>query len=120
MPGRPGVGEAIGDTRAAFMRMLEAHIALLRAELAIAGQELGIIVGLAAGALALAILVVILLYVGTFLFIGDWLFGSMGWGIIHGTLLAPAQSSASSASTSPAAMCVPTAGARSRASSSRS
>ena len=28
-----------------------------------------------------------LLVVGGFLFLGEWLFGSMGWGIIHGTLL---------------------------------
>jgi hypothetical protein len=72
------------------MRMLRAHIALLKAELAVAGRELGIIVGLAAGAIALAILVAILLYVGTLLFMGEWLFGSMGWGIIHGTLLGAA------------------------------
>jgi hypothetical protein len=65
-------------------------IALLKAELSVAGKELGIIIGLAAGALTLALLTLILLYVGTFLFMGDWLFGSMGWGIIHGTLLAGA------------------------------
>lgn len=69
------------------MRMIGAHIALLRAELGVAGRELGIIVALGAAAFALAVLVGILLYVGTFLFLGEWLFGSMGWGIIHGTLL---------------------------------
>ena len=53
-------------------------------------SELGIIVGLAVGALAVAVLVAVLLYVGSFLFFGEWLFGSMGWGIIHGTLLAGA------------------------------
>ena len=82
-----GVGEAIGGVRAAFLRMLSAHIDLLKAELSVAGKELGIIVGLAVGALVLAILIFILLYVGTFLFMGDSLFGSMGWGIIHGALL---------------------------------
>jgi hypothetical protein len=69
------------------MRMIGAHMALLRAELQITGKELGIIVALAGGAFAIAVLVAILLYVGTFLFLGDWLFGSMGWGIIHGTLI---------------------------------
>ncbi len=83
----PGVGEAIAEARAAFMRMLEAHLALLRAELAVVGQELGIIVGLAAGALVLLLVALLLLYIGGWLFFGDWLFGSMGWGIIHGTLL---------------------------------
>ena len=69
------------------MRMIDAHVSLLRAELAIAGKELGIIVGLALGAFVIAVLVAILLYVGSFLFFGELLFGSMGWGIIHGTLI---------------------------------
>ena len=69
------------------MRMLEAHLALLRAELAVAGRELGIIIGLAAAALALLILIGLLLYIGSWLFFGEWLFGSMGWGMIHGSLL---------------------------------
>jgi hypothetical protein len=30
---------------------------------------------------------VCLVYVGTFLFLGEWLFGSMAWGILHGSLL---------------------------------
>jgi len=84
----PGVGEAVGGVRAAFMRMLDAHVTLLRAEMAVFGKEIGIIAGLALGALFIAILALILLYVGSFLFFGDLLFGSMGWGIIHGTLLA--------------------------------
>jgi hypothetical protein len=51
------------------------------------GREVGIIVGLALAVLVLAILTGTLLIVGGFLFLGEWLFGSMGWGIIHGTLL---------------------------------
>ncbi|MEX1295455.1 MAG: hypothetical protein AB1Z67_04705 [Candidatus Limnocylindrales bacterium] len=89
-PEAPGVGEAVGGVRAAFMRMLDAHITLLKAELAITGKELGLIVGLALGAFVIAVLAAILLYVGSFLFFGELLFGSMGWGIIHGTLLAAA------------------------------
>ncbi len=81
------MGEAIGGVRAAFMRMLDAHLTLLRAELAITGKELGIIAGLALGALVVLLLVLGLVYIGGFLFFGEWLFGSMGWGIIHGTLL---------------------------------
>jgi hypothetical protein len=72
------------------MRMLDAHIALLKAELAITGKELGVILGLALGAFVIAVLALILLYVGSFLFFGELLFGSMGWGIIHGTLIAAA------------------------------
>ncbi|MGD8683420.1 MAG: phage holin family protein [Chloroflexota bacterium] len=89
-PGEPGVGEAIGGVRAAFRRMLDAHVALLRAELELTGREIGIIAGLALGALAIAVLALILLYVGSFLFFGELLFGSMGWGIIHGVLIAAA------------------------------
>ena len=84
------MGEAVGGVRAAFMRMLDAHLTLLRAELAITGKELGVIVGLALGAFVIAVLALILLYVGSFLFFGELLFGSMGWGIIHGTLIAAA------------------------------
>ena len=84
------MSEAIGGVRAAVMRMLDAHLKLLRAELELTGKELGVIVGLALGALAIAILAAILLYVGSFLFFGELLFGSMGWGIIHGTLIAAA------------------------------
>ena len=29
----------------------------------------------------------IFLPIGLFLFLGDWLFGSLGWGVLHGTLL---------------------------------
>ena len=89
-PTESGVGQAIGGVRAAFMRMLDAHVTLLRAELEVFGKEIGIIAGLAVGALVLLILVGILLYVGSFLFFGEWLFGSMGWGIIHGTLVGAA------------------------------
>ncbi len=84
---QPGVGEAIGGARAAFMRMIDAHVALLRAELTVTGKTVAIIVGLALGAFVIAVLTGILLYVGSFLFLSQWLFGSMGWGIIHGTLL---------------------------------
>jgi hypothetical protein len=69
------------------MRLLSAHVDLARAALAVIGRELGIIAGLAAAALALLVLALLLLYIGSWLFFGEWLFGSMGWGIIHGTLL---------------------------------
>jgi hypothetical protein len=86
-PGGPGVGEALGGVRESVRRLIDAHVALLRAELSRAGRELGIIVGLALAAVVLAALLGTLLYVGSLLFIGEWLFGSMGWGILHGTLM---------------------------------
>lgn len=68
------------------MRLGKAHLALLQAELAVTGREIGIIIGLAIAALSLALLIVGLLYTGTWLFLGEWLFGSIGWGVLHGTL----------------------------------
>ena len=44
-------------------------------------------VALGVGALVIALLALIMLYVGGFLFLGEWLFGSMGWGLAHGVLL---------------------------------
>lgn len=85
--GAPGFREAIDEARSAARRLIDAHLALLRAEMAVIGREVGIIAGLVAGVVAIAVLVGILVVVGGFLFLGEWLFGSMGWGIIHGTLL---------------------------------
>ena len=82
----PGLKAAFGRTRAAIQRLVSAHIDLLKAELEQALREVAIIAGLAAVALVLALLLLILVWVGTWLFLGEWLFGSMGWGILHGTL----------------------------------
>jgi hypothetical protein len=81
------VREAIARVRDSATELANAHIELLKAELALAGQELAIIVGLALGALLLASLLLFLVYIGTFLFLGEWLFGSIAWGILHGALL---------------------------------
>jgi len=40
--------------------------------------------------LAIAIFAALLLTIGTTLFLGEWLFGSMGWGVLHGVLLSAA------------------------------
>jgi hypothetical protein len=52
----------------------------------VTGREIGLILGLVVAALGLALLLVCLLYVGTWLFLGEWLFGSIGWGVLHGSL----------------------------------
>lgn len=82
----PGLGEQVGRTRAAFGRLISAHVALLKTEL---GEILGLIkvmATLAGVAVALGLLVLVTLYVGGFLFVGEWLFGSIGWGLAHGVL----------------------------------
>ncbi|MEA2623249.1 MAG: hypothetical protein QOH61_2159 [Chloroflexota bacterium] len=68
-------------------RLIAAHRELLSAEVGRAVNEVKIIAALIGVAVVLALLALILVYVGTFLFLGEWLFGSMGWGILHGFLL---------------------------------
>jgi hypothetical protein len=82
----PGLRTSVAQTRAAVQRLVGAHVGLLRAEFQVAAREVAIIAGLAALAFALAVLLLILVWVGTWLFVGEWLFGSIGWGILHGTL----------------------------------
>jgi hypothetical protein len=64
-------------------------VALARVELAGIGREIGQLAGKSAIALALvAMFVGVLVPIGTALFLGEWLFGSMAWGIAHGALSA--------------------------------
>ena len=85
---RRGFREQFGATRAAAYRLAAAHLELARAELADILEEVKRVAGLIALAVAAAIFVAILVTVGTSLFLGEWLFGSMGWGILHFTELA--------------------------------
>jgi hypothetical protein len=78
--------DAARRVQAGGQRLLEAHVALFRAELAIAGRELGIVIAMAVLILALAVVAVLLIVIGGSLFLGEWLFGSMAWGILHGVL----------------------------------
>ncbi len=82
----PGVGESIGRVRAGVNRLVTAHLGLLKAELAVTGREMGIIVAMVLAAISIIVVALLLIAIGSFLFLGEWLFGSMGWGILHGTL----------------------------------
>jgi hypothetical protein len=69
------------------MGMVRAHIELARAELSEIADELkrvALLGGIAAG---LLVFVGIFLPVGLLLFLGEWLFGSIGWGLLLGTEL---------------------------------
>jgi MFS family permease len=83
---QPGVGDALRRVRDGGRKLADAHIELLKAELAVAGRELGIVIGMAVAIVALAVVAGLLLVIGTSLFLGEWLFGSMAWGIVHGVL----------------------------------
>lgn len=53
---------------------------------AIAG-EIGRLLGLVAVAIAILLLAALLVVIGTSLFLGEWLLGSIGWGVLEGFLL---------------------------------
>jgi hypothetical protein len=69
------------------MALVLAHVELAKAELSVIGAEIARVVGLIVGAIALVLFAVSLLIIGGSLFLAEWLFGSMGWGILHGVLL---------------------------------
>jgi hypothetical protein len=83
----PGLRSSIRSTRDAAFRLAQAHIELAKAEAAqIAGevQKVAAYVGIA---IAVVIFAVILAVIGTSMFLGEWILGSIGWGVLHGVLL---------------------------------
>jgi hypothetical protein len=84
---RPGLREQLRRTRAAAMALATAHLELLKAELAAIGAQIKGIAALVGGIVALLLFALSLLAIGGVLFLGEWLFGSIGWGVLHGLLL---------------------------------
>ena len=83
----PGLREQLLRTRGAVAAFARAHIDLARAE---AGEIAGEIKrAVALGGMAVGCLVLLLFFLPTalLLFVGEWLFGSIGWGLLHGTLV---------------------------------
>lgn len=81
----PGLLAQLRAVRDQFRRLADAHVELAKAELADILDEVkrvAVLVGLAAG---LLVFVGFLLPIGLLLFLGEWLFGSLGWGVLHGT-----------------------------------
>jgi hypothetical protein len=79
-----GIREQLSATIEAALRVGRAHLSLARAELgeiASEGKRVGILAGIAFGCLFFAGLLV---PVGLTLFLGEWLFGSIGWGVLLG------------------------------------
>ena len=64
-----------------------AHVDLAKAEAKAIGGEVAKVAAYAGIAIAVMLFAGILLVVGTSLFLGEWLLGSMGWGVLHGLLL---------------------------------
>lgn len=83
----PGLFASIGATRDAGKRLALAHVDLAKAEAKAIGGQLVRLLAFAGIALGVLLMASILAVVGTALFLGDWLLGSMGWGLLHGLLL---------------------------------
>lgn len=83
----PGVRAQFGATIEAGRRLVRAHVDLAKTELGEIVDEVKRMVALGALALGALLMVGLLLVVGGMLFLGEWLFGSIGWGVLLGTLL---------------------------------
>jgi hypothetical protein len=83
----PGVREQLAAVFAAGRRLVIAHVELAKAELGAIMAEVGRVAMFAGLAFSMLFLAGLLIPIGLLLFLGDWLFGSMGWGILLGSLL---------------------------------
>lgn len=83
----PGLRTQIGATFDAGKRLLRAHVDLAKTELGEIVDEVKRMVALGGAAIGLLLLAAVLLFIGGILFLGEWLFGSIGWGVLLGTLL---------------------------------
>jgi hypothetical protein len=81
----PGLREQLSATRAGVMRLVSAHVDLAKAEFSEIGDEIKGVAMLGGIAFGLLVLVGFLLPIGLTLFVGEWVFGSIGWGLLHGT-----------------------------------
>jgi MFS family permease len=83
---RPGLREQLRRTRDAAAALVAAHLDLLRAELGSIGAEIKVLGALVGAIVGLAFFTALLVSIGGTLFLGEWLFGSIGWGVLHGLL----------------------------------
>lgn len=83
----PGLRAQFGATIEAVKRLFQAHVDLAKAELGEIVDEVKRMVALGGLALGAVLLAGLLLFVGGILFLGEWLFGSIGWGVLLGFLL---------------------------------
>ena len=66
--------------------LILAHVELGKAEASSIAREVGRVAAYGAIAFAFVLVALILLVVGAWLSIDEWLLGSMGWGVVHGFL----------------------------------
>jgi len=83
----PGLGEQFGRTKSALFGLIRSHIKLARAEFAEIAGELKRAAALGGIALLLLFMSGMLIVVGSLLFLGEAVFGSIGWGLLDGAEL---------------------------------
>lgn len=86
-PEAPGIRDQFGATRSAAKRLVDAHVELGKAEVADIGDAIKKVAVMAGVAVVAGLAAALLLLVGLPLFLGDWIFGSIGWGLLHGLLI---------------------------------
>ncbi len=83
----PGLREQLRATFGAAVAFVQAHVALAKAEFDEIKGEIGRAAALGGVAVASLILLALLLSIGGMLFAGEWIFGSIGWGVLLGAEL---------------------------------
>ena len=83
----PGLGEQFGRTRSALLGLVGAHVRLAKIEIGEIAGELKRAAMLGGIALIVLLVASMLASIGTILWLDQWLFGSIGWGALHGTEL---------------------------------
>ena len=83
----PGLRAQFQTVKAAALDFVRAHVNLARAELDEIKGEVARASGLALVAVIAVVFAVFLVVLASFLFFGDLIYGSMGWGILLGTEL---------------------------------
>ena len=83
----PGLRAQFAATRQAAITFVRAHIDLAKAEFDAIKGEVARAAALGGVAIASVILLSLLLSVGGMLFAGEWIFGSIGWGLLLGSEL---------------------------------
>jgi hypothetical protein len=87
-PDRPlGLRAQLASTFAAGKRLFQAHVDLAKAEMSEIVDEVKRMVAFIGAAIGVFLLAGLLFGIGFLLFLGEWLFGSIGWGVLLGTLL---------------------------------
>jgi MFS family permease len=86
----PGLFDQVRSTRDSAKRLVGAHVELAKAEFEDISDAIKRAILFGAIAIGAALVAALLLIVGMPLYLGDWLFGSMGWGILLGILLCAA------------------------------